>query len=58
MTKVDPEIMIPNYGIKAETEDFLRKNPWAHEFDPKQKYNKVKIFQHDQCGLPDPRAKV
>ena len=46
MIKVDPEIMIPNYGIKAETEEFLRKNPWAHEFNPKQKYNKVEIFHH------------
>ena len=54
MIKVDPEIMIPNYGIKAETEEFLRKNPWAHEFNPKQKYNKVEIFHHQLCGLAEP----
>ena len=45
MTDVDPDVMIPNYGLKKEAERLLKENPWAFEFDPRTDYKKIKIWK-------------
>ena len=44
-TPVDTEIQIPNMGMRAELDKFLKKNPWAFEFDPRKNFNQVKIWE-------------
>lgn len=43
--KVDPTILVPNSLIKASTERFLKENPWAFEFNPKQKFQDIIVWQ-------------
>jgi len=42
--KVDKNVKIANRRIKRATEDFLKNNPWAYDFDPRQKYNSIRIW--------------
>lgn len=42
---VDPSIMIPNKQIKEATRQFLDQNPWAFEFDPRQKFSQLSIWE-------------
>ena len=44
-TPVDTTIQIPNIGMRAELNEFLKKNPWAFEFDPRKNFNQVKIWE-------------
>jgi len=41
---VDPAIILPNKRIKRAIENFLAKNPWAYNFDPREKYDKIKLW--------------
>mmetsp|Transcript_29968 Transcript_29968/g.39828 ORF Transcript_29968/g.39828 Transcript_29968/m.39828 type:complete len:98 (+) Transcript_29968:864-1157(+) len=40
---VDPRKIIPNRRIKLAVEDFLRKNPWAYDFNPKENFRKITV---------------
>ena len=40
---VDRNTILPNKRIKLATEEFLRQNPWAYEFDPRVKYHKIPL---------------
>jgi len=31
-------IMIPNKRLLRATEEYLERNPWAYDFDPRQQY--------------------
>ena len=42
---VDPNVMIFNKRIKQATEEFLQKNPWASNFDPREKYQNLAIWE-------------
>ena len=44
-TGVDPDVMIPNVGMRAELNEFLSKHPWAFEVDPRKNFNQVKIWE-------------
>ena len=35
--------MAPNRKLKAATEKFLERNPWAFEFDPRQKWTSINV---------------
>ena len=36
--------MKENKKIRTAAEDFLQQNPWAFEFDPRQKYQNIMIY--------------
>mmetsp|Transcript_29609 Transcript_29609/g.39383 ORF Transcript_29609/g.39383 Transcript_29609/m.39383 type:complete len:95 (+) Transcript_29609:1008-1292(+) len=42
---VNPDVIIPNKRIKKATEDFIEKNPWAYDFDPRQDFHQIKVWQ-------------
>ena len=44
LKKVDPDVIIPNKSILEASELFLDENPWAYEFDPKEKFEDIKIW--------------
>ena len=44
MQPVDPEIQIPNISIRLATEKFLDENPWAHDFNPMEKLEDIKVW--------------
>ena len=42
--KVDPNIIIPNVAIKYLTETYLDENPWAYDFNPREKLENIKVW--------------
>ena len=42
---VKPSMLIPNKRIKQATEVFMAKNKWAIDFDPRQTYRNIKLWQ-------------
>ena len=40
---VRKEVMIYNKRIKLATEDFMARNPWALDFDPRMTFRNIKI---------------
>ena len=42
--------MIENTQLKTTIKDFLTENPWAFEFDPRQQFQDMKVWdrQHNQ----------
>ena len=42
-TPVDPNWMKENKRLKLATADFLKKNPWAYQYDRQQSFRKTKI---------------
>ena len=45
MMLVDPDIVIPNKSLELETQRLLEEHPWAFEFDPRQNFKKIKIWE-------------
>ena len=43
--KVDPDLLIKNLNIAAATETFLDENPWAYEYNPKEKFEDILLWQ-------------
>lgn len=43
--EVDPKIMLPNMRIRLAIEHFLKENAWAYDFDPRQKYQSIKVVE-------------
>ena len=41
--KVDPTKLLPNKRIKAAAEQFVRDNPWAYQFSPKEDVTKLTV---------------
>ena len=41
---INPDRLIPNARIKKACTEFLKKNPWAHEFDPRQQFSQIKVW--------------
>ena len=37
MSPVDTSLVVPNLGLKTAIDKFLDENPWAFEFNPKEK---------------------
>ena len=44
MMLVDAEALVSNISIRKETERLLEEHPWAFEFDPRQSYKDIKIW--------------
>ena len=44
MQKVDPEVMIPNVSIAIASKNFVKQNPWAYEYNPRQNYRSIKLW--------------
>ena len=44
LSRVDPELLVPNPSIKKATELFIEENPWAFEFDPRQKLTEIRLW--------------
>ena len=47
MIDVDPNVLIPNVNLRKEAERLLDVNPWAFEFDPRQNYKKIQIWDNE-----------
>jgi len=45
LVPVNADVMIPNVGLRREAERFLQENPWAYEFDPREKFFQIKVWQ-------------
>ena len=45
MIPVDPNVMIPNKVLRLEAERLLEQNPWAFEFDPRQNFKSIQIWE-------------
>ena len=43
--KVNPDIQVPNISLLEAIETYLDANPWAYEFNPKEKYEDIKVWQ-------------
>ena len=44
MMEVDSDILIPNFGLKKEVDRLFDENAWAFEFNPRQKFKSIKIW--------------
>ena len=40
---VDSTKMLSNGRIKQATQDYMQRNPWAYDFDPRVKYHQVRL---------------
>ena len=45
LKKVDPTIMIPNLQMVEAINYYLDNNPWSFEFDPRDKFEDIKVWQ-------------
>ena len=45
MMEVDPDILIPNFGLKKEVDRLFEENAWAFEFNPRQKFRSIKLWE-------------
>lgn len=41
---VDPDFFVPNKTILQATKNFIEENPWAFDFDPRQKFKDIKVL--------------
>ena len=41
---VNPDVVLENTRLKEAIMDYLRQNPWAHQFDPRRSLRKTKIY--------------
>ena len=44
MQIVDPDVMVPNVALFQATQRFIEENKWAYQFDPREKYEDIKIW--------------
>ena len=45
LKKVNPDIMIPSTSIRLMSEAYLNENSWAFEFNPREDYMKIQVWQ-------------
>ena len=41
---IDPDVMVPNQQVKCAITEFLKNNPWAFRFDPREKFENIQVW--------------
>lgn len=44
LSVINPAVRIPNKRIKDAIDGFLDENPWSYEFDPREEFMNIKIW--------------